>query len=69
MDFLKLHHKGKPFIVSLNGLNGAIPAIKGDKYVLVHDDENMCREFDESFDDLMEAMTVLEVEIMDIAND
>ena len=69
MDFLKFHINGKPILVRRDLIYGVIPPNqKGKKYALATADEHLDGEVDESFEDIEEALNLIDVEIMDVAN-
>jgi hypothetical protein len=76
MDFLKLHINGKPALFKIHSIEGIIPALDGktnkpkaNKCVVVSNMEGMTHEVDETFDEVFEALTAMELEIIEFAND
>lgn len=75
MDFLEFHYKGTPFPVRADSIEGLVPALdqKGrpnGKYILVtHDEGTSGLEVDETYQDIITALTTLDLEILPVAND
>jgi hypothetical protein len=75
MDFLKLHINGEPALFRVDLINGVLPlkafqpALKGKGCYIVCGDDELSRQVDEPFDEVLEAICTYDVEIFEGAND